>query len=174
MNNINLSGRLPQDLPDKMTIDDILLELEDTNDFDINWIDLKSMSSYINWRADNKVFENWIQRGQVSIMRCEPMPISISEDWWSTDAMPMSTMTYKETRYDIFRYPIRLEVNFKKGIFQLDNAKETIESVKETYLRLKDYLGPDVIQDQIDIMNFTMDIMISEVVEVEKCISLRN
>lgn len=157
MYNINLHGRLPEDLPDKETIDDILLELKDTNKYEINWIDLNSMGSYTNWRADNKVFDNWVQRGQVSIMKCEPNISNFTEDWWSTDSMPMSTMTYKETRYDIFRYPIRLEVKFNCGI-----TKELIEIVKETYLRIKDYLGPDVIQDQCGVTNFIIDLMISE------------
>ena len=31
MNELNLHNRLPNDLPDKQTIKDILLELEDTN-----------------------------------------------------------------------------------------------------------------------------------------------
>ena len=173
MNNINLHGRLPEDLPDKMTIDDILLELEDTKKFEINWINLQSMGSYINWRADNKVFDNWVERGQVSIMKCEHnIPNFTPSDDWSN--IPMSTMTYKETRYDIFRYPIRLEVKLKaeetsiatvptgSQVSVLRSLSQTIESAKETYLRIKDYLGPDVIQDQIDLTSFIIDLMISE------------
>ena len=39
--------------------------------------------------------------------------------------------------------------------------KEICETSNEVYLRLKDYLGPDVIGDQFNIMNFTIDLMIS-------------
>ena len=175
MNEINLHGRLPEDLPDKETIDDILLELKDTKKFEINWINLKSMGSYINWQAQNKVFDNWVERGQVSIMKCEPNILNFdpSEDWSN---IPMSTMTYKETRYDIFRYPIRLEVRLKEEVpvkdgrawskFMIENSK-IVDEVKETYLRLKDYLGPDVIQDRsaqkgVSYVRFTIDFMISE------------
>ena len=170
MYNINLHGRLPEDLPDRDTIDDILLELKDTKKYDINWMDLNSMGSYINWRAQNKVFDNWVERGQVSIMKCEPNILTFdpSEDWSN---IPMSTMTFKEERYDIFRYPIRLEVRLKEEVpakdgrawskFMIESSK-IIDEVKETYLRLKDYIGPDVIQDQLSYVSFTIDMMVSE------------
>ena len=162
MNNINLHGRLPEDLPDVDTIDDILLELKDTKNFEINWINLQSMGSYVNWRAQNKVFDNWVERGQISIMKCEPnIPTFTPSDDWSN--IPMSTMTYKETRYDIFRYPIRLEVKLQANSTPINHVfRETIESAKETYLRIKDYLGPDVIQDQIDLTSFTIDFMFTK------------
>ena len=79
MNNLNIHGRHPKDLPDKMTIDDILLELHDTNKFDISWI---SLNNKWDWRANNKPFDNWIEKGQV--VTCEmdkPFnQISYSED----------------------------------------------------------------------------------------------
>jgi hypothetical protein len=53
MNNLNLHGRHPNDLPDKETLEDILLELKDTHKFDIKWVNLDNMG----WRADNKVFD---------------------------------------------------------------------------------------------------------------------
>lgn len=164
MNNLKLHGRLPEDLPDKMTIDDILLELQDTKQFEISWLDLNSFSSYINWHGNGKPFQQWTESGQVAIMKCDPIPtFNIPEDWWSNDTIttPMSTMTYKEYRYDIFRYPTRITVKCKPGI--LSGSKEIIEIAKETYLRLKDYLGPDVIQDQIESTGFIIDFMISEV-----------
>ena len=36
-----------------------------------------------------------------------------------------------------------------------------MDTSNDVYLRLKDYLGPDVIQDQFDIMDFDIDFMIS-------------
>lgn len=159
MININLHGRLPEDLPDEDTIDDILLELKDTKKFEINFINLKSMGSYVNWSAQNKVFDNWVERGQVSIMKCEPnIPTFTPSEEWSN--APMSTMTYKEERYDIFRYPTRLEVKLQVPINKV--FTETIESAKETYLRLKEYLGPDVIQDQMHLTSFTIDFMVTK------------
>jgi len=155
MNNINIHGRLPKDLPDKETIDDILLELKDTNKFDINWINLDNMS----WRANNKVFHNWLEKGEV--VTCE-MDKSFNQIDYSSEDIPMSYVTVKETRYDIIRHPIRVSVKFK-GVLSLNKGvKEIIETSNDVYLRLKDYLGPDVIQDQFDMMNFDIDFMISD------------
>jgi hypothetical protein len=155
MNNINIHGRHPKDLPDKMTIDDILLELKDTKKFDINWINLDNMS----WRANNKVFHNWLEKGEV--VTCE-MDKSFNQIDYSSEDIPMSYVTVKETRYDIIRHPIRVSVKFK-GVLSLNKGvKEIIETSNDVYLRLKDYLGPDVIQDQFDMMNFDIDFMISD------------
>ena len=155
MNNLNIHGRHPKDLPDKMTIDDILLELKDTNKFDINWINLDNMS----WRANNKVFHNWLEKGEV--VTCE-MDKSFNQIDYSSEDIPMSYVTVKETRYDIIRHPIRVSVKFK-GVLSLNKGvKEIIETSNDVYLRLKDYLGPDVIQDQFDMMNFDIDFMISD------------
>ena len=173
MKELNLYGRLPENLPDKETINDILLELEDTKKFEINWMDLNptlhdSFNITNSWYANNKPFHQWIESGQVNVMKFIPPKFNITEDW-PTDPMtiPMSKATYKEYRYDIFRYPTRLEVKFKN--YSLINInkdnKELIEMSNETYLRLKDYLGPDVIQDQFGLINFTIDFMISEVYE---------
>ena len=108
MNNLNIHGRHPKDLPDKMTIDDILLELQDTNKFDINWINLDNMS----WRANNKVFHNWLENGEV--VTCE-MDKPFNQIDYSSEDIPMSYATVKQTRYDIIRHPIRVSVKFKAG-----------------------------------------------------------
>ena len=174
--NINLHGRLPEDLPDKMTINDILLELKDTKKFDINWISLNPTWQNI-WRANNKSFEQWSEKGEVRVMKCD-FTSTFNKDWSDSqlDTIPMPTMTYKEIRYSIFRYPIRLEVRLKEEVpakdgrawskFMIENSK-IVDEVKETYLRLKDYLGPDVIQDRsaqkgVSYVRFTIDFMISE------------
>jgi len=74
----------------------------------------------------------------------------------------MSYATVKQTRYDILRHPIRVSVKFKDDILSLNKgAKEIFETSNDVYLRLKDYLGPDVIQDQFDMMNFDIDFMLS-------------
>jgi len=164
--NINLHNRHPKDLPDKETIEDILLELEDTRKFEIKWVDLKSdpVSTFYDsgWRANNRTFHEWVEKGEV--VTCEmdsTFPtFNISEDW--SDQIPMSYATVKQTRYDILRHPIRVSVKFKAGILSLNkDAKEIIETSNDVYLRLKDYLGPDVIQDQFDIMDFDIDFMLT-------------
>ena len=151
MNNLNIHGRHPKDLPDKMTIDDILLELHDTNKFDINWINLDNMS----WRANNKVFHNWLEKGEV--VTCE-MDKPFNQIPYSED-MPMSYATVKQTRYDILRHPIRVSVQFNPDYSTL--SKELIDTSKEVLLRLKDYIGPDVIQDQYQATGFDIDFMLS-------------
>jgi len=151
MNNINLHSRLPKDLPDKETIEDILLELKDTHKFEIKWVNLDNMS----WRADNKVFDNWVEKGEV--VTCEMEPIN-----YSFDLDTMSYATVKETRYDILRHPIRLEVRSEVGFLSLNHSgAELITTSTDVYLRLKDYLGPDVIQSQSQTPNFVIDFMLT-------------
>lgn len=151
MNNLNLHGRHPNDLPDKETIEDILLELKDTQKFEIKWVNLDNMS----WRADNKVFDNWVERGEV--VTCEMDPIN-----YSFDLDVMSYATVKETHYDILRHPIRLEVRSEVGFLSLNHSGvELIRTSTDVYLRLKDYLGPDVIQSQSQTPNFVIDFMLT-------------
>jgi len=157
--NINLHGRHPKDLPDKETIEDILLELKDTHKFEIKWVDLKSdpVSTFYDsgWRANNRTFHQWVEEGEV--VTCEMEPIN-----YSFDSDTMSYATVKETRYDILRHPIRLDIKFEAGILSLnEKASEIIETSKDVYLRLKDYLGPDVIQDQFSITDFMIDFMLT-------------
>jgi len=151
MNNLNLHNRHPNDLPDKETIEDILLELEDTHKFEIKWVNLDNMS----WRADNKVFLNWVEKGEV--VTCEMEPIN-----YSFDLDTMSYATVKETRYDILRHPIRLEVMCEPSILSLNHSGvELIRTSEDVYLRLKDYLGPDVIQSQNMTPSFVIDFMLT-------------
>jgi len=151
MNNLNIHGRHPNELPDKETIEDILLELKDTHKFEIKWVNLDNMS----WRANNKVFDNWLERGEV--VTCEMNPIN-----YSFDSDVMSYATVKETRYDILRHPIRLEVRSDVGILSLNHSGvELIRTSTDVYLRLKDYLGPDVIQSQSQTPNFVIDFMLT-------------
>jgi hypothetical protein len=155
MNNLNIHGRHPKDLPDKMTIDDILLELHDTNKFDINWINLDNMS----WRANNKVFHNWLEKGEVVTCEMDSTFPTFNPCEEGFDSMPMSYATVKETRYDILRHPIRISVQFNPDYSTL--SKELIDTSKEVLLRLKDYIGPDVIQDQYQATGFDIDFMLS-------------
>jgi len=151
MNNLNLHNRHPNDLPDKETLEDILLELKDTHKFDIKWVNLDNMS----WRADNKVFDNWVEKGEVVTYEMNPINYSFDSD-------VMSYATVKHIRYDILRHPIRLEVRSELGILSLNSsATELIRTSTDVYLRLKDYLGPDVIQSQSQTPNFVIDFMLT-------------
>ena len=157
MNNLNLHNRHPSDLPDKETIEDILLELKDTRNFDISWIELSSNSMRMDWRANNKSFNQFVERGEVKI--CE-MDIETSN--FSLDPFEPSVIRVKETRYDIFRHPIRLDIRFKPNSLSLSRKADfIIETSKDVYLRLKDYLGPDVIQDQFSVSDFMIDFMLT-------------
>jgi hypothetical protein len=155
VNNLNIHGRHPKDLPDKMTIDDILLELHDTNKFDINWINLDNMS----WRANNKVFHNWLEKGEVITCEMDSTFPTFNPSENGFEQIPMSYATVKETRYDILRHPIRISVQFNPDYSTL--SKELIDTSKEVLLRLKDYIGPDVIQDQYQATGFDIDFMLS-------------
>ena len=158
MNNLNLHGRHPNDLPDKETLEDILLELKDTHKFDIKWVNLDNMS----WRADNKVFHNWIEKGEVVTCEMEPTFPTFNISQCESDSMSMSTMRVKHIRYDILRHPIRLEVRSEVGFLSLNHSGvELIRTSTDVYLRLKDYLGPDVIQSQNMTPNFVIDFMLT-------------
>ena len=152
---LNIHGRHPKDLPDKETINDILLELQDTRKFDIDLINLQSTKvDGGKWYANNKLFHEWVEQGEVRI--CE---MDYSSMNFNLDPETPSYLSVKETLYGIIRYPMRLSVNSKMLFYK--DAEEICEASNETYLRLKDYLGPDVIQDQFRIMDFTIDFMIS-------------
>jgi hypothetical protein len=157
MINLNLHGRHPKDLPDKETINDILLELHDTNKFHISIkLSLQLLVDLNNdWRGNGKFFDNWKERGQV--VTCEmnnPLSLSYSSE-------PANIPYVTETRYDIIRYPIRISVKFNSDYSTL--SKELIDNSKEVLLRLKDYIGPDVIQDQYGSTGFDIDFMISDI-----------
>lgn len=163
MNELNLNGRHPNDLPDKKTINEILLELRDTKKFDINLRNLQLRIDGRMWYADNKPFSEWVEQGEVRTSE-----IDYSFMRFNLDPDEPSFLSIKETRYHIVRYPMRLTVKLKDDVLALNKylfipqaMKEICETSNEVYLRLKDYLGPDVIQDQFNIMNFTIDLMIS-------------
>ena len=163
MNELNLNGRHPNDLPDKKTINEILLELRDTKKFDINLRNLQMRIDGRMWYADNKPFSEWVEQGEVRTSE-----IDYSSMRFNLDPDEPSFLSIKETRYHIVRYPMRLTVKLKDDVLALNNylfipraMKEICETSNEVYLRLKDYLGQDVIGDQFNIMNFTIDLMIS-------------
>lgn len=175
MNELNLNGRHPNDLPDKKTINEILLELRDTKKFDINLRNLQLRvhdgSLYRKWYANNKPFSEWVEQGEVRTSEIDyscGYPIYYGSMRFNLDTDEPSFLSIKETRYHIVRYPMRLTVKLKDDVLALNKylfipraMKEICETSNEVYLRLKDYLGQDVIQDQFNIMNFTIDLMIS-------------
>ena len=184
MNELNLHNRLPKDLPDKQTIKDILLELEDTKKFDIKLINLQSTKVDGNkWYANNKPFHEWVERGEIVVCEIDsPVKAQISRLYQDeSELFTPSFASVKETRYNIIRYPMRLDIRLKDnalyiwhfgGDAKIEQSKEILETTKDVYLRLKDYLGPDVIQSQfgssfapekLRLINFTIDFIISRV-----------
>ena len=160
MINLDLKGRRPEELPDKETCDEILLELKDTGLYDIRWVNLNSGG----FRANNKVFENWVERGQVSMYEVDQSTLAKV----SPESFTESTIKIVEKRFDIVRHPIRIHVEHKTtGDYRSNNTKEKFNELhqlsNDTYQRLKDYLGQDVIQDQFLYTNFQIDFMISSI-----------
>ena len=148
---LDLKGRLPEDLPNRTTIDDILLELEDTNLFNIRWID----TSQFDWRSNSKRHSEWIESGQAVVHRAKfDSPLQFTGEFTE------STIRIEATRYDIFRYPQRLNIEYK-GVLD-PSPKDIYELSKSVYERLSDYIGIDVIQNQFLYTNFQIDFMISE------------
>ena len=152
-NQIDLRGRLPEDLPNKLTISDILLELEDTGHFNIRWVDL-SWISEPSWRAEGKQYFQWVQKGEVVVNK------AVFDEPLLSNQFTMSTVRIKETRYKVFRYPIRLNIEYRGG--QHQPFRQVYELSKETYNRLLEYIKSDVIQSQFLSTNFQIDFMMSE------------
>lgn len=147
---LDLKGRLPEDLPNRTTIDDILLELEDTNLFGIRWVD----TSQFGWRSNDKSHIEWIESGQAVVHKAKfDSPLQWTEEF------TQSSIRVEETRYDIFRYPQRLNIEYKGDGSPL---KDIYELSKSVYERLSNYIGIDVIQNQFLYTNFQIDFMISE------------
>lgn len=163
MINLDLKGRRPDELPDRETCDEILLELKDTGLYDIRWVNLNSGG----FRANNKVFENWVERGQVAMYELDESTLPKV----STDSFTESTIKIVEKRFDIVRHPIRIHVEHKpRGDYRQNNTKEKFSELhqlsNDCYQRLKDYLGQDVIQDQYLYTNFQIDFMISSIKKI--------
>ncbi len=163
MINLDLKGRRPDELPDRETCDEILLELKDTGLYDIRWVNLNSGG----FRANNKVFENWVERGQVAMYELDESTLPKV----STDSFIESTIKIVEKRFDIVRHPIRIHVEHKPGgDYRQNNTKEKFSELhqlsNDCYQRLKDYLGQDVIQDQYLYTNFQIDFMISSIKKI--------
>jgi len=150
-NELDLKGRLPEDLPNRSIIDDILLELEDTNLFNIRWID----PSQFDWKPNNKNYSQWIESGKAVVHKAK-----FDKPLWTVE-FTESTIRIEETRYDIFRYPQRLNIEYK-GDQSKPNFNYIYELCKSVYERLSNYIGIDVIQNQFLYTNFQIDFMISE------------
>jgi len=147
---LDLKGRLPENLPNRSIIDDILLELEDTNLFNIRWID----PSQFDWKPNNKNYSQWIESGKAVVHKAKfDNPLQFTSEFTE------STIRVEETRYDIFRYPQRLNIEYKG---EQSNIKDIYELSKSVYERLSNYIGIDVIQNQFLYTNFQIDFMISE------------
>ncbi len=147
---LDLKGRLPENLPNRSVIDDILLELEDTNLFNIRWID----PSQFDWKPNNKNYSQWIESGKAVVHKAKfDKPLQFTSEFTE------STIRVEETRYDIFRYPQRLNIEYKGD---QSNIKDIYELSKSVYERLSNYIGIDVIQNQFLYTNFQIDFMISE------------
>jgi hypothetical protein len=177
MNELNLHNRLPSDLPDKETIKEILLELEDTKKFDIKLINLQSTRvDGDKWYANNRTFNEWVERGEIVVCEIDsPVKAKISRYLDESDFFTPS-FAVKETRYNIIRYPMRLDIRLKDnalyiwhfgGDAKIKQSEEILETTKDVYLRMKDYLGPDVIQHQFGFnsiyagSSFIIDFMLS-------------
>jgi hypothetical protein len=155
-NELDLKGRLPEDLPNRSIIDDILLELEDTNLFNIRWID----PSQFDWKPNNKNYSQWIESGKAVVHKAKfDKPLQFTGEFTE------STIRIEETRYDIFRYPQRLNIEYK-GEQSKPNFNYIYELCKSVYERLSNYIGIDVIQNQFRYTNFQIDFMISECKEI--------
>jgi hypothetical protein len=179
MNELNLHNRLPSDLPDKETIKEILLELEDTKKFDIKLINLQSTRvDGGKWYANNRTFNEWVERGEIVVCEIDSLVKAKISRYLDESDFFTPSFAVKETRYNIIRYPMRLDIRLKDnalyiwhfgGDAKIKQSEEILETTKDVYLRLKDYLGQDVIQHQFGFNSiysgstFIIDFIISRV-----------
>jgi hypothetical protein len=148
---LDLRGRKPEQLTNKSIIKDILLELSDTNKFDIS---IETISD-INYRANNKCRWDYSQRGEVIVHECDWKPQTLNGNLFS-----QTTISLTEKRWDICRYPMRIKVVYKG--YTSDNISNVYDISNSVFLRLKDYIGVDEIQSQFLYTNFMIDFINSD------------
>lgn len=144
-------NRTPQELPQKLTIEDILLELKDTDKFDIV-LDIIRDS---NWRANNKSIYDYTERDQVIVHECDYKPQILNDNPFD---FVQTTMSVIEKRWDISRYPMRIKVTYKGSNKELD----VLPIRNSVFLRLKDYIDQDIIQSQFIHTDFMIDFINSD------------
>jgi hypothetical protein len=160
MSELNLHNRLPKDLPDKETIKEILLELRDTKRFNIDLRNLQLMINGVSWCANDKHHSEWVERGEVKTCELVYTSANIVNFEDSKSFFTPSVATVKETHYQIVRYPMRIDIR-RSGSLDYCDEPEIIEISKDVYLRLKDYLVKDIIQEKFFAGNFIIDFMVS-------------
>lgn len=107
-----------------------------------------------------------VERGQIAVYELDnstlpKIGIGVDGQWLET-----INVSIKEKRYDILRHPIRISVTYKhNGDYQSNYTygkfTEIHQLSDDVYQRLKDYIGPDIIQDQFLHTNFEIDFMVS-------------
>ena len=147
---LDLRGRNPQQLTNKSIIKDILLELTDTNKFDISIMTI----SDTNYRANNKTTWDYFQKGEVVVLECD----------WKSEVLNKNpfgqTMGIKEKRWDVSRCPMRIKVVYKGSVS--DDTLSLYHLSNSVFQRLKEYIGVDEIQSQFLYTNFMIDFINSD------------
>lgn len=151
---IDLKGIRPDRLTNRETILDILQELEDTGNWKIEFIRLDGT----NWRGLGKPATSWVESGVVSIFEADYRG-SVLERFESD--FSQSTISIKEKRWDVKRYPNKLKVTYSGGI--RSDFRQVYKESNSVFLRLKDYISTDLIQDQFLYTNFEIDFIESDV-----------
>lgn len=151
---IDLKGRRPDRLTNRETILDILQELEDTGNWKIEFIRLDGTS----WCGLGKPATSWVERGVVSIFEADYRG-NVLERFESD--FSQSTISIKEKRWDVRRYPNKLRVTYSGGI--KSSFRKVYRESNSVFLRLKDYISTDLIQDQFLYTNFEIDFIESDV-----------
>jgi hypothetical protein len=138
---LDLRGRNPQQLTNKSIIKDILLELSDTNKFDISIMTI----SDTNYKANNKTTCDYFERGEVVVLECDWKPQTLNKNPFD------QTIGIKE---------MRIKVVYKGSVS--DDTLSLYHLSNSVFQRLKDYIGVDEIQSQFLYTNFMIDFINSD------------
>ncbi len=143
MNELNINGRKLEELPNKEMIEDILLELTDTENFHVDFYILDPYRySSLNKSGDVVVWE----------MEC-------NKEFVENDYDNLTMMSYRAVskRYEVIQRAVGIKVQSKQSI-----KYSNIEVGKYTYEKLMSYLKNDII-------NYRINHMVYSVTNFEKC-----
>lgn len=135
----------PKNLPDIETIEDILLDIKDTNEYRSGKIEIVLNGD--NYQLHKMGFSYKPQR-ELKVVYEAIMPRNLLSPVCESSGASRMGVSIKKTEYQIFKLLAHLAIQ------QYDTVTyETIVVINDTIQRIKDYLGDSVIKEYGDAYN---------------------
>lgn len=134
----------PKNLPDIETIEDILLDIKDTNEYQSGKIEIVLKSD--NYQLHKMGFSYKPQR-ELKVVYEAIMPRNLLSPVYESSGVSGTSIPIKKTEYQIFKLLAHLAIQYDTATY------ETIVVINDTIQRIKDYLGYSVIKEYGDAYN---------------------